>query len=72
MKKAIAACAALFLLLSLASCGNPGGKTPVSQGNTEGKKDPSAFTKEVTWNVLESVDEDFPFEQYVQEEKEKW
>lgn len=72
MKKAIAACAALFLLLSLASCGNPGGKTPVSQGNTEGKKDPSAFTKEVTWNVLESVDEDFPFEQYVQDEKEKW
>lgn len=71
MKKIIALCLVLCLAVSLAACGGNSDPT-IPSTNLENKKDPGSFNKEVSWNVLEHVDEAFPFDEYVADEKEKW
>lgn len=70
MKKALSAALALILLASLAGCS--GKKTPDPPQTSADKRDPAAFTKQVSWDVLSLVDANFPFDEYVQDEHEKW
>ncbi len=69
MKKVISILLMVLMLFGAVGCTPASTELPPVSAN---KKDPAAFTKEVSWNVLESVTEDFPFEEYVADEKEKW
>ncbi len=58
------------LLLPLAACSEPAEQTPAT---TTGQSTGNAVTtKEVSWNILENVDESFPLDEYIQDEKDKW
>ena len=70
MKKIGSLLLAAAMVLCLSACGGNGKVEPPK--TSDDKKDPDAFAKEVSWDVSQNVTEDFPFDQYVQDEKEKW
>lgn len=69
----LAAVCAFAMLFSLCACGSS--NTQVSEPTTPPAEE-SVYRQvkdvEVSWDISENVDENFPFEQYVADEREKW
>lgn len=63
---------ALIFVCLLSAAGCAGGTDSTLPTKTAGKADPDSFSKEVIWDVTKSVTEDFPFDDYVADEREKW
>lgn len=71
IKKLLAIVLAIACFLGTAGCFGQG-DDPTLPPKTDGKRDPGAFDQEVSWDVMQSVTTDFPFDDYLEDEREKW